>query len=226
MVRVEFKITGTMKKNTITVLFLFLASLSFSQISLTNAIHTSNQITKDLTPKENLEKKWIHTAEVEFTLTSKVDYSFSTLDSDGHTGRDVELANKPSYDVLYTINYPIIKKLSLGGLIGYQHQTQQSISAMKLGGLFRYFFRDYESINMYLSLAKNIALSNNIETAMANVRIGSAFPIDTNDRFNITLNVFWDYNYYNVRKPILSLNNEIPGTITTRGYGVSLGIQF
>ncbi len=74
--------------------------------------------------------------------------------------------------------------------------------------------------------AYNIALSDNIESDMANVRLGLQFPITRTDTFNLNLNVFGDYNYYIYNEPILNEINERPGNLIFRSYGLSLGIQF
>lgn len=74
--------------------------------------------------------------------------------------------------------------------------------------------------------AYNIALSDNIESDMANVRLGLQFPITRTDEFNFNLNVFGDYNYYIYNESILNEINERPSNLLIRSYGISLGIQF
>ena len=74
--------------------------------------------------------------------------------------------------------------------------------------------------------AYNMALSNNIESDMANVRLGLQFPIKRTDDFIINLNIFGDYNYYVYQEIILNDINERPRSLIFRSYGFSLGIQF
>lgn len=117
--------------------------------------------------------------------------------------------------------------MTIGAIGGFQHQRQQKISALKVGGILRYHFINYESVNLNLMTAYNLVLSDNINSEMANVRLGLQFPISKTDDFILNLNVFWDYNYYVASKPILlDENNEKPRHIIFRPYGVSLGMQF
>lgn len=202
-----------MKKNTL--VFALLISIStFAQFTVSDGINTAKQVDKESTATNYaLEKQWIQTAELELILPSETKYKQSELD------------NKLSFGALYTVNYPLFKKFTLGAVGGFQYQSQQSISAVKLGGMFRYYFQDYENTNMYALLAKNIAVSEKINSAMGNLRLGLQFPIDKDPNYTLTMNIFWDYNFYDIKKPLLDLN-ENPGNLTARGYGVSFGFQF
>ena len=178
--------------------------------------------------QDKLSKRWFSNIEIEFGVSNEVTYDYSLYDNNDNLlgGKSNELDNKASYGILYSINYPIFNKLTLGAIGGFQHQVQQKISALKLGGIVRYHFVNYESVNINLMTAYNIALSDNIESDMANVRLGLQFPITKNDKFNLNLNVFGDYNYYIYKEPILNEINERPSNIIFKSYGLSLGIQF
>lgn len=180
------------------------------------------------TNQDKLTKRWFSNVEVEFGVNNEVKYDYSLYDNNGKFlgGRGVTLDNKVAYGILYNINYPILNKLSIGAVGGFQHQVQQNISALKLGAIVRYHFVNYESVNINLMTAYNVALSDNIESEMANIRLGLQFPVTRTDDFNINLNVFGDYNYYIFNQAILNEPNEKPSNILFRSYGISLGIQF
>src|SRR5690606_19063404 len=166
--------------------------------------------------------------EVEFGVNNEVRYSYSEYDSRDNLlgGRSADLENKVSYGLLYNINYPVFNKFTVGAVGGFQHQAQQSISALKIGGILRYHFVNYESVNINLMTAYNIALSDNIGSEMANVRLGLQFPVARTDDFNINLNGFWDFNDYVFKESVFKEPGERPGGMLFRSYGVSLGIQF
>lgn len=178
--------------------------------------------------QDPLIKRWFSNIEVEFGVNNEVKYEYSLYDTNGKLlgGSSAELKNKASYGILYSINYPIFNKLTVGAVGGFQHQVQQKISAFKVGGILRYHFVNYESVNINLMTAYNLALSDNIESEMANVRLGLQFPVARTDDFNLNLNIFGDYNDYIFTKSILNETGERPGSILFRSYGVSLGIQF
>ena len=214
-----------MKKILFVVLFITnFYSYSQSPFDLFNA---GKSISKS-SNQDKLTKRWFSNIEVEFAVNNEVRYDYSRYDNNDNLigGSSAELDNKASYGILYNLNYPIFNKLTLGAVGGFQHQVQQKISALKIGGILRYHFVNYESVNINLMTAYNIALSDNIESEMANVRLGLQFPVTKTDNFNINLNVFGDFNDYTFNKPILNERNERPSSILFRSYGLSLGIQF
>ena len=219
-----------MKKFILTLLLLTTCfSYSQSVFDLINAGRGLSRGSDQNKPDKSykLEKRWFSNIEAEFGVNYEVSYDYSRYDNNGNLlgGGNAELDNKASYGILYNINYPVFNKLTVGAVGGFQYQAEQSISALKLGGIFRYHFVNYESVNLNLMTAYNVALSNNIESEMANIRFGLQFPIARTDDFNLNLNVFGDYNYYIYNEPILNENNETPGDIIFRSYGISLGIQ-
>ena len=213
-------------KKIIFALFLFTTFYSYPQspADLFNAGRGISQSSN----QDKLPKRWFSNVEVEFGVNNEVRYDYSLYDNYGKLlgGSSADLDNKVSYGILYNINYPILNKLTIGAVGGFQYQVQQKISALKIGGILRYHFVNYESVNINLMTAYNIALSDNIDSEMANVRLGLQFPVARTDDFNLNLNVFGDYNYYIFNEPILDETNERPSNILFRSYGISLGIQF
>lgn len=178
--------------------------------------------------KDKIPKRWFSTAEAEFSVNYEVRYDFSRYAPNGNfiSGGTTDLDNKASFGLLYSINYPVFNKFSVGALGGFQYQGQQKISALKVGGIFRYHYINYESVNINLMTAYNIGLSDKVKSDMANVRLGLQFPIVKNYGFNLNLNVFADYNYYVLDKPLLNETGEQGKNIIYRSYGVSLGFLF
>lgn len=202
----------------------FFSSYSQSALDLFNAGKAVSQNSN----LDKLEKRFFSNVEAEFGVSYEVRYDYSRYDENDNLlgGGSTELDDKASYGILYSINYPVLNKLSLGAVGGLQHQVQQQITALKLGGILRYHFINYESVNINLMTAYNVALSNNIDSDMANIRFGLQFPIASTEDFIFNLNVFGDYNYYIFNKAILNENYEQPSNILFRSYGISLGIQF
>lgn len=214
-----------MKKYIFTILFL-ITHYSYSQ-SPSDLLNAGRAISQN-SSQDKLAKHFFSNIEVEFGVNYEVRYDYSRFDSNDNLlgGASTELDNEASYGILYSLNYPIFNKLTLGAVGGIQHQVQQEITALKLGGILRYHFVNYESVNINLMTAYNVALSENIDSEMANVRLGLQFPVARTDDFNLNLNVFGDYNYYIYNTPILNEANEEPRNILFRSYGISLGIQF
>lgn len=213
-------------KKILTLLSLWIPVLMVSQNPF-DLLNAGKNISQNSNP-DQIPKAWFSNVEIEFGVNSQVEYDYALYDRNDKlvSGMGINLERKVSYGILYSINYPVLNKLTIGAISGIQYQSQQKISALKIGGILRYHFINYESVNINLMTAYNIALSNNIESQMGNIRLGLQFPITKTDVFNLNLNLFGDYNYYVVREKILNELYESPSTLIFRSYGFSLGLQF
>lgn len=178
-------------KNILFTLFLFSGLLfGYAQISISDVVNTGKQISKDLKLSKNkLDRVWFSTGELEFIVSSDVEYNYGSLDSNGNlvSGNSMKINEKVAYGALYSINYPILNKLTLGVVGGFQHQIQPKITSLKTGGILRYHFVDYDNVNIYTMIAYNISLKDYIKSGMANLRFGLSFPIKKLDFLNINL---------------------------------------
>ncbi len=214
-------------KSKLLVFFVILLVSKFSnaQISIYDAVQTGKEISKDEKKPNELPPKLVQTAEFGMSLPTEINYDF--FDGD-YTGKD--LKRRLSFDLFYNIGYPILKKLTLGAAVGVQHQSQGSITALKLGGSLRYYLKKYEGVNLYLMTARSIGISSNVknEAGEGNIRVGLQFPIielTDFDNFRVVFNIFWDNDSYALKKPLLE--NEVPEDIVYReAYGFAIGLQF
>ena len=216
-------------KRYLTFLFSIISISIYSQNKpdLTDIIQTGKSISKN-SNQNQIAKKWFSNIEIEFGINNEVRYDYALYDTNDNliSGKTSELDNKTSFGILYNINYPIFNKLTLGAVSGFQYQSQLKISTLKIGGILRYHFENYESVNINLMSAYNIGISDNIESEMGNVRLGLQFRIKRTDDFILNLNIFSDYNFYGYKEKVFNETNESPSNIIFRTYGFSLGIQF
>ncbi len=208
-------------KKTILLLFLVAGISLQAQININDVVNAGKQISSGT--DYTLDKKWFSTAEVEFLIPSKVRYNHFFTNNNQPKYSEDELTKGISFGLTYSINYPIFNKLSLGVVSNFEHQTVYNITALKFGGKINYYFTNYENATFYLMVLHN-TISNKAKSEMGNVRLGLAFPIAELDENNITLNFFWDHDFYRLKKPLIS--NEIPDSVTFTSFGASIGIQF
>ncbi|WP_435255317.1 hypothetical protein [Tenacibaculum sp. A30] len=207
------------------LVMLFISAFSNAQISIYDAVQTGKEITKDEKKPNELPPKFVQTVEFGISLPTEINYDF--FDGD-YTGK--ELKRRLSFDLFYNIGYPILKKLTFGAVAGVQHQSQGSITGLKLGVSLRYYLKNYEGVNLYLMTARSIGISSNVknEAGNGNIRVGLQFPIKELtdfDNFRVVFNIFLDHDSYELKKPLI--NNEIPDDIIFRkGYGLAIGLQF
>ena len=215
-------------KKYLTFLFIVISLSIYSQNKpdLSDLVEIGKNISKN-SNQSQIAKVWFSNIEVEFGINNEVRYDYALYDNNDKliSGKTSELDNKTFFGILYNINYPIFNKLTLGAISGFQYQSQLKISTLKIGGILRYHFINYESVNINLMTAFNVGISENIVSEMGNVRLGLQFPVKWSDNFNINLNVFSDYNFYGYNEKVLNETNERPGNIIFRSYGFSLGIQ-
>lgn len=208
-----------MKKLIIFILFVFSNKTINSQISIQDALRTGAEISKNDKNFNNLPPELIQTLSLGISLPNSIQYRFD--------GNGKDLNSRLSFDLFYSINYPIFRKVTLGLITGFQHQSQGSITAYKLGGLIRYYFKNYDSANFYMMTARSIGFESKVEnkSGYGNVRFGLEFPIEKYDDFNINFKIFWDNDSYALKKPLFE--NEMPEEIIYHGaYGLGIGIQF
>lgn len=209
-----------MKKLLIFFLFVFSNTTINSQISIQDALRTGAEISKNDKNFNNLPPELIQTLSFGISLPNDISYYYNN-------GSGETLNSRLSFELFYTLNYPIFKKVTFGLITGFQHQSQGSITSYKLGGLVRYYFKNYDSANFYILLARGFGLDTKVENSAGygNFRFGLEFPIEKYDDFNIIFKIFWDNDSYALKKPLFE--NEIPEEIIYHGaYGLGIGIQF
>ncbi len=205
-------------------LFIFLTGFVFSinaQVNINDVVRAGKQISQGT--DYTLDKKWFSFAELEFLIPKQVRYNHNFKNNSQPKYSEDELKKGVSFGLTYSINYPIFNKLSLGAVGSFDYQTAYNITTLKFGGKMNYHFTNYENATLYLQVLHN-TISNKAKSEMGNVRLGLLFPIEELGENNVTLNFFWDHDFYRLNKPLIS--NEIPNSITFTSFGVSIGIQF
>lgn len=179
--------------------------------------------------QDKINKRWHSTIDVEFINPSKVEYSYGIYNSDYDAiiGGDDEIVNtNPSFGALYSINYNVFKKLSLGVITGIQYMNSPDYSMLKLGGSIKYFFVDSNNVYTYLDIAYDHSLNKNQFENGMNTRIGIGFPFLKRDTYNLNINIFYEVNDLTLDGSQPLLYSEIPKNIIFRSYGLSVSAKF
>lgn len=174
-------------------------------------------------------KKWHSTIDAEIIVPNKLEYSYSYYSPtyDGFVGGTDEIKGYGiSYGLLYSINYNVFKKLSLGLITGFQSHNSPDFDMLKLGGSAKYFFVDNNNVYTYINLANDFSLNKNQFKNGGNFRLGIGFPVMKRENFNLNVNVFWEQNFLRMEDAEPLFDNENPKTAIFKSYGVSLGVKF
>lgn len=169
------------------------------------------------------QDKWFSTIELDFVVPSTIEYNYFF----NHAGTEINLDAKTSFALLYSMNYQLFNKFSIGLLTGIQQQSGAKFFMYKLGSKLNYYFVDSENVYTYLQYAHNFTVNKDKFNNGDNLRIGIGFPVMKRDAFNLNLNIFYDINAFNLSgsKPLI-FGNETPESIYFRSYGLSLGVKF
>ncbi|GAL65493.1 hypothetical protein [Jejuia pallidilutea] len=175
------------------------------------------------TVKSYAQDKWFSNIELDLVVPSEIEYNYSF----NNTGTEISLDSKTALAILYSINYQLFNKISLGGLVGVQNQYGADFFMYKIGGNIKYYFVDSDNVYTYLHYAGNFTVDKDKFKNGNNLRIGIGFPFLKREAFNLNANVFYDINHFNLSgsEPLI-FGNEKPESIFFRSYGISLGIKF
>jgi hypothetical protein len=171
---------------------------------------------------EKDQKKWYSTIEIEGISPYGARYDYGIE----NRGQSVELNKDLSLGILYTFNYMIFNKLSLGIVGGFQSHFNPNFYMPKIGGTIRYFFVDQDNVYVYLHDAVNISLDKSQFDYGNNFRFGLGFPILKRETFNINTNFFFEQNYLHLDGSDPIIVDEDPGNIYYKSLGLSIGIKF
>lgn len=172
---------------------------------------------------DNGIEKWYSTAEVELISPYSGTYHYGIE----NTGYQVKLNKDLSLGVLYSLNYNLFTKLSVGVVAGYQAHFNPDFHLPKIGAVVRYFFVDPDNVYVYLHDAHTFSFNPSRFEYGNNLRLGLGFPILKKESFNLNTNIFYEQNYVSLNKSDpLFFQNADPGDIYFYSIGVSLGVKF
>jgi len=174
-------------------------------------------------------KKWYSTVEIDLVFPNQKTYFYNDSNNTMiFTDLGVNGFLLDSYGVQYSYNYLLFSKLSFGAVAGFQTQTKPTYTMFKLGFNLKYFFVDSNNIYVYLQDANNFSTNKSNFKSGNNFRFGLGFPFLKRVKYNLNLNLFFEQNYFKLdgSKPLLSLADEIPRTLTLHSFGISFGVRF
>ncbi|WP_264554165.1 hypothetical protein [Flavobacterium sp. N2038] len=176
-------------------------------------------------------EKWYSNIEFDVIIHKKATYSYSYIDNSNekHVIWDEELNNKKiAFGLTYSYNYMLFKKMSIGVLTGYKKYNQPDFSILELGGIMKFFFVDTNNVFLYGLVTSEISTNKNQFKSGTNARIGIGVPIIKRDKFNISLNLFKEQQLLRLdgAESLFNYEQEKPGDIIFKSYGLSTGIKF
>jgi hypothetical protein len=169
-------------------------------------------------------KKWHSTIDLEFINPQNVIYDYHYADTPGYYEDEI-VNTKPGFGILYSINYNLFKKLSLGGVTGIQYMYSPDYSILKLGGTIKYFFVDSNNVYTYINIANDFSLNKNQFKKGGEFRIGIGFPVLKREHYNLNINVFWESQLLRLEDSKPLFDNEIPGSADIKSFGLSIGVK-
>ena len=177
------------------------------------------------------QNNWKTSVEIDFGFPSKWEYEY---ESPTHKFRTLDLEDSGfllnSFGIQGYHGYFILDNLSVGPVGGFNYQSVQELSMLRLGLRFQLHFVDRDNGYTYLQISNNFSLDYDKFKAGPHIRYGLAFPVLRGETHILTLNLFGELNNYYMTgsKPLLGyVGNEDPVTLNEKLHiGISLGITF
>jgi len=174
--------------------------------------------------------RWFSTASIDFSVPHQMEYFYGYSVPENHNGYLGGNTTLKGYGVafgtLYTINYLLFKRLSIGPITGFQFQVNPNYFMCKLGGRLTYFLVDKNNLYTYVQINNNFSLDKTQFSTGGHFRLGAGIPIAKIDNVNMDLEVFFEQNSFRLEGANSLLTDEIPESIAFKSYGISLGIKF
>ena len=177
------------------------------------------------------QDKWITSVELDFGFPSDWEYEYQSAP---HAFTYVDLEDSGfvlnSLGIQGYHGYFITNTLSIGPVGGFNYQSAQKLSMLRLGARFQLHFADRNNAFTYLQVSNNFSLNYAKFKAGPHVRGGLAFPMIKRDTYMLSLNLFSELNNYYMSgsKPLLdNIGNETPVLLREKLHlGISIGITF
>ena len=177
------------------------------------------------------QDKWKTSVELDFGFPSDWEYEYKSAPHE-YTHVDLEDSGfvLNSFGVQGYHGYFVFENLSIGPVGGYNYQSVQKLSMLRLGARFQLHFTGRDNAFTYLQFSNNFSLNYERFKAGPHIRYGLAFPLKKTDTIMISLNLFGELSQYymNGSKPLLEyVGNETPVVLREKPHvGVSLGVTF
>ena len=198
-------------------------------IALCPIISLAQDASKTSKKRESFRERLFYLTSIDFMMFQKKEYSYIS------DGRHFDIEYKdllilfPSINATASVNYFLLRRLSIGLDSGFQIQFNPNFSFFKLGGTLRYFADSNRQVNIFISIAHNFSLDKSKFRQGYCSRIGLGFPIKrfSNNR-QLGLNLFSEYNTFNLNnaKPLLGLSDEDPDRLDFRSIGLSIDFRW
>ncbi len=177
------------------------------------------------------QDNWKTSIEIDFGFPSKWKYEYERAP---HKFRTLDLEDSGFLLNTFSIQgyhgYFILDNLSVGPVGGFNYQSVQELSMLRLGLRFQLHFADRDNGYNYLQISNNFSMDYDKFKAGPHIRYGLAFPVLRGETHILTLNLFGELNdyYMNGSKPLLGyVGNEDPVVLDEKLHiGISLGITF
>lgn len=141
--------------------------------------------------------------------------------------RETSISSKGSFELVYNADYRLLKKISIGGIVGLAHYINPSFSSIKTGLGLKLIYVD--SKYHYLTLQYNYHIPFNKDDFREGhqIKIGQVFDIANIFNEKLLLGLYYNYDFFYMEnaKPIIN-NASRAFSLDMSSFGISLGIKF
>lgn len=168
-------------------------------------------------------KKWNSQLFLDLNASNKTTYSYTDAEN---IGREIQLNGRGSIEVAYNLDYRLLKKLALTGVVGFTNYNS-FFGSLKTGAGLKLLYIEDSYHYLTLQYGYHIPLGVDDFREGHQIRIGQVFDVANIFNKRLLLGVYYisDFFYTNDANPLIN-GTAKSSSLKATAYGISLGIKF
>lgn len=169
-------------------------------------------------------KKWSSSAFIDLTSNTSNTYTYY---EPNNKIQETSIGQKGALELVYNIDYHVLKKLTAGIIVSYNHFVNPNYSSLKIGTGFKFFYVENRNYYLTLQYGYHIPFGKEKFREGHQIKIGQYFDITEIMGQRLLLGLFYNYDflYLDGAKPLFVSSNK-PSSLKYNSIGISLGAKF
>jgi hypothetical protein len=224
----HLKTEFTLKQNISKTMRKFISLLFLPLLSVANAQTPQPEGT------ENPELKWFQSAEFTITIPNQKNAMYSYWKPVApysqqltYVSRSPVIGEVGILSLDYSINYQLLKHLSVGAVGGITKYGDPKTYMLKTGSVIRFYPRKASIGNAFVQLAAALPFAPKYDynASFGEAKMGISLPLGERNGYGVLFSLFLSYNSLEPQIPLLK-EDDTPEMVEYRGAGFSLAIKF
>lgn len=168
-------------------------------------------------------KKWNSQLFLDLNASNKTTYAYTDAEN---IGREIQLNGEGSIEIAYNIDYRLLKKLAITGVVGFTNYNS-FFGSLKTGAGLKLLYIEDRYHYLTLQYGYHIPLDADDFREGHQIKIGQVFDVANIFNKRLLLGVYYisDFFYMNDSNPLIN-GTVKSSSLKPTAYGISLGVKF